>query len=100
MKTSNSLAHSTKEHELPDHIWTEELAPDYPIIHLSNQHGTASVALHGAHVIDYTPTHQKPVIFTSTNAIYKKGTAIRGGVPICWPWFSATLLTLPSPLME
>jgi len=54
--------------------------------------------LHGAHVIDYTPADQQPVIFTSKNAIYREGKAIRGGIPVCWPWFNAhpTDSTLPS----
>ncbi|MFT5633933.1 MAG: glucose-6-phosphate 1-epimerase [Rubritalea sp.] len=79
----------TPAYEIDDHVWTELLAPSYPIIHLSNNHGTAAVALHGAHVISYTPAHQKPVIFTSQQAIYREGKAIRGGIPICWPWFNA-----------
>lgn len=82
----------------PDHIWIDELASDYPVIQLSNSFGTASVALHGAHVTAYTPSGQKPVIFTSEQAIYKEGKAIRGGIPICWPWFNAhpTDPSLPS----
>lgn len=85
-------------YEVADHILTDLLAPNYPVIHLSNSYGTASVALHGAHVISYTPTHQKPVIFTSQEAIFKEGKAIRGGIPICWPWFNAhpSYSTLPS----
>lgn len=85
-------------YEIADHIWTDLLAPSYPVIHLSNSHGAAAIALHGAHVVSYTPTHQKPVIFTSQKAIYKEGKAIRGGIPICWPWFSAhpSDATLPS----
>jgi len=77
------------EYEIENHVWTEELAPGYPLIHLSNSHGTASVALHGAHVVSYTPDRQNPVIFTSKEAIFLEGKAIRGGIPICLPWFNA-----------
>ena len=65
----------------------EEIASGYPIIHISNAHSTASIALHGAHLTHYAPHGQSPVIFTSKEAIYKEGKAIRGGIPICWPWF-------------
>ena len=85
-------------YEVADHIWTYLLMPGYPVIHLSNRFGKAAVALHGAHVISYVPMHQKPVIFISQEAIYKEGKAIRGGIPICWPWFNAhpSDATLPS----
>ena len=83
---------------VPEHITCRDLADNYPALTLSNKHGTATIALHGAHVTDYTPAGQKPVLFTSKSAIYKEGKAIRGGVPICWPWFNAhpTDDTLPS----
>ena len=79
-------------------ITCSNLTSDYPVITLSNKHGSTTIALHGAHVIDYTPVNQKPVIFTSESAIYREGKAIRGGVPVCWPWFNAhpTDSSLPS----
>ncbi len=75
--------------EISGVISIEELAPEYPCIVVKNEHATAKIALHGAHVVDYTPVGQKPVIFTSADAVYKEGTAIRGGIPVCWPWFNA-----------
>ncbi len=76
-------------YEIKERIWTENSQENYPLIHLSCRYGSATVALHGAHVISYTPARQAPVIFTSKNAIFKEGKAIRGGIPICWPWFNA-----------
>jgi glucose-6-phosphate 1-epimerase len=43
--------------------------------------------LQGATVTRWAPAGERPVIFTSPKAIYAKGTAIRGGVPIIFPWF-------------
>lgn len=37
--------------------------------------------------MSWIPTGQKPVFFMSEKTVFKKGTALRGGVPICWPWF-------------
>lgn len=76
----------------------EELAPGYPAIRVTHPQATATIALHGAHVIDYTPAGHEPVIFTSKDAVYKAGKAIRGGIPVCWPWFNAhpTDSSLPS----
>lgn len=75
--------------KIADQIRIEELTPSYPVIHISNAHATASIALHGAHLTHYTPRGKAPVIFTSKAAIYQEGKAIRGGIPVCWPWFGA-----------
>jgi D-hexose-6-phosphate mutarotase len=78
-----------KSHLLPFELWYEDFAPGYPTIRISNDHASATIALHGAHLIDYIPRDQEPVIFTSREAIFKEGKAIRGGIPVCWPWFGA-----------
>ena len=55
---------------------------------------TASVAgrlhLHGATLVDWTPRGHAPVLFLSSRARFDGQTPIRGGVPICLPWFGAT----------
>ncbi|HKJ11739.1 MAG TPA: D-hexose-6-phosphate mutarotase [Ornithinimicrobium sp.] len=43
---------------------------------------------HGAHVTRWA--HRGvPVVWVSGHARYEEGTAIRGGVPVCWPWFAS-----------
>lgn len=76
----------------------DESIGSYPIFHIKNQNCTASIALHGAHLFNWQPKGQKPVIYTSPEAVFKLGKAIRGGVPVCWPWFNAHPIdeTLPS----
>lgn len=54
---------------------------------LSNRHGSAIVSLHGGQVLDYTPRGQRPVLWVSSKAVFAGGKAIRGGIPVCWPWF-------------
>lgn len=49
----------------------------------------AAVALQGAHLISWQPAGQEPVLWLSDAAVFKEGTAIRGGVPVCWPWFGS-----------
>jgi glucose-6-phosphate 1-epimerase len=44
--------------------------------------------LQGAHIFHWQPIGAShPIFFTSDKALFEKGKAIRGGVPICWPWF-------------
>lgn len=47
----------------------------------------ASFALQGAHLLSWKPTGEEEVLWLSNNTPFKTGVAIRGGVPICWPWF-------------
>ncbi len=47
----------------------------------------AEVYLHGAHVTHYRPAGKPPALFLSEKAVFAPGKAIRGGVPICFPWF-------------
>lgn len=52
-------------------------------------HGDAElvVAQQGAHIVSYQLSGQQPLIWSNAEAAFKKGKAIRGGMPICWPWF-------------
>ncbi len=47
----------------------------------------ATVCLHGAHVCHYRPAGHDPVLFMSGSSRFETGEPIRGGVPICFPWF-------------
>lgn len=55
---------------------------------IDNKLGTARLCLQGAHVVTYTPEGQDvPVVWVSESASFAPGKSIRGGVPVCWPWF-------------
>jgi len=43
--------------------------------------------LHGAHVTSWRPAGSEEVLFLSSKARWEEGQAIRGGIPICFPWF-------------
>jgi glucose-6-phosphate 1-epimerase len=45
--------------------------------------------LHGAQVTSWKPAGAEEVIFLSRQARWEEGKAIRGGIPICFPWFRA-----------
>lgn len=50
---------------------------------------SASLCLQGAHLTSWKPSGQEECLFLSPNAVFAQGKAIRGGIPICWPWFGA-----------
>ncbi len=58
-----------------------------PALHLHNVHGEAIVHRHGAHVTHFQPAGQRPVLWLSDRSPFQDGKPIRGGVPICAPWF-------------
>jgi glucose-6-phosphate 1-epimerase len=53
------------------------------------RHGQAElvVAQQGAHIVSYQIDGDQPLIWSNPGAVFKHGKAIRGGMPICWPWF-------------
>lgn len=59
------------------------------IARINNAHAQASIALQGAHVMSFQPHGEHPVIWLSPAAKLAPGKSIRGGVPVCWPWFGA-----------
>ena len=60
---------------------------ELPCIRIQHPKATALIALQGAQLLEYTPTGAKPVIWLSSQAEFKKGQSVRGGIPVCWPWF-------------
>jgi glucose-6-phosphate 1-epimerase len=49
---------------------------------------TATVYLQGAHIAAWQPSGQQEVLFLSSQSEFVAGKAIRGGVPISFPWFA------------
>jgi glucose-6-phosphate 1-epimerase len=51
-------------------------------------HGAAgTVYLHGAHVASWHPYGTAEVLWLSHKSFWQSDKAIRGGVPLCFPWF-------------
>jgi glucose-6-phosphate 1-epimerase len=66
----------------------DENGLDY--IEIENRHATAKIALQGGHVMHWQPKHTaEPVLWLSQESRYETGRSIRGGIPLCWPWFGA-----------
>jgi len=60
-----------------------------PVIDVSSQLATARISLQGAHLLSWGPAGEEAVIWLSQDARFEKGKSVRGGIPICWPWFGA-----------
>lgn len=58
-----------------------------PKIQISTSAATAEIYLHGAQVTSWKPSGADEVLFLSKQTRWEDGRAIRGGIPICFPWF-------------
>ncbi|MFW6599075.1 D-hexose-6-phosphate mutarotase [Propionibacteriaceae bacterium Y2011] len=61
--------------------------PAGPVIEVHHPAATGEVHLHGAHVTSWAPEPHGEVLWLSPESAYGPGEAIRGGIPICFPWF-------------
>jgi len=62
--------------------------PDRDASSASSRRGEGQFFLHGAHVTHFQPSHaNEPVLFMSGESLFANDKAIRGGIPICFPWF-------------
>lgn len=55
---------------------------------VENEYASGSMTLAGGHVMAFTPHGQPPVLWVSPTSASEIGHAMRGGVPVCWPWFA------------
>ncbi|EKO3862874.1 D-hexose-6-phosphate mutarotase [Vibrio harveyi] len=57
------------------------------VVRVIHEKATAGIALHGGHVVSFTPAGKEDLIWMSEKAIFDGKAALRGGIPVCWPWF-------------
>lgn len=93
-----TLAELNENFSIPGHLLFQAGPGGLGQVSIANPLGTATIALQGAHVTHFCPQGQAPLIWVSERAHYAPGKAIRGGVPVCWPWFGphATDATWPA----
>jgi D-hexose-6-phosphate mutarotase len=77
---------------LPDGVRTERGTGGLERLVIDAAGGEAHVYLQGAHVTHFQPRGERPMLFLSKKSHFQGGApgkAIRGGIPICFPWFGA-----------
>jgi glucose-6-phosphate 1-epimerase len=108
------LAHCNGDHDLQGKVAVmraKELTAEFGMAGLNfdeTEHGlvkatislngmAGEVFLQGAQVTGWQPPGERPVLFTSSNSTFAPGRAIRGGIPIIFPWFGASPHALAAP---
>ncbi len=75
------------QHEIPGHVAFTTGQGGLPKVVITSKASTAEIYLHGAHVTSFQKQGDHPLLFLSGKSSFAAGKAIRGGVPICFPWF-------------
>ena len=83
-----SVNNLNQEFALGDNLTFRELDTGFIFADIENDSASAQIFLHGAHITSYVPKGEEPIIFLSTQSLFEPGKAIRGGIPISWPWFA------------
>jgi glucose-6-phosphate 1-epimerase len=72
---------------IPGIVSIAPAAGGLPAVTVSTALGDALIYLHGAHVAHFQPHGSGPILFLSKKSLFAPGKAIRGGIPVIFPWF-------------
>lgn len=68
-------------------ITHKKLPNGFEYVEVKNSSAEAKIAMQGAHLFHYARADEEPLLWLSEVSDFEIGKAIRGGVPVCWPWF-------------
>ena len=88
MASATPIAALNHRFEIPGIAKLVEGHAGLPAVRIQSPEVSGEIYLHGAHVTSWKPAGAEEVLFVSSKAKWQNGAAIRGGVPVCFPWFS------------
>ena len=78
------------EYEIENELQFVDIEHGFTYIEINNAKAHATISTYSGQVLSYRPKSQKDdLLFVSDRAYYEDGKAIKGGIPVCWPWFGA-----------
>jgi glucose-6-phosphate 1-epimerase len=89
MATPAPLSELNRRFEIPGIARIFDGYGGLPCVRVTTPRATGEIYIHGAHLTSWKPTGGEEVLFVSSKSKFQDGSAIRGGVPVCFPWFSA-----------
>jgi glucose-6-phosphate 1-epimerase len=73
---------------IEQHLQFIEGTRGFPFVQIAHKGAKALISVYGGQVLSFVPSKEETdFFFLSTKAYYENGKSIRGGIPICWPWF-------------
>jgi len=78
------------DYEIENELQFVEIEHGFTYIEINNAKAHATISTYSGQVLSFRPKSQKDdLLFVSDKAYYEDGKAIKGGIPVCWPWFGA-----------
>jgi len=75
-------------HAIPGQLEFIKGEGGFPLARIDNGKAYAVVSVYAGQVLSFQPANQvHELLFLSDAAYYQTGKAIKGGIPVCWPWF-------------
>jgi glucose-6-phosphate 1-epimerase len=87
MSATETLSTLSQKFAIPGIAAIEAGQGGLPKIGINTESASAEIYLHGAQVTSWRPRGEEEVIFLSGQSHWQAGKAIRGGIPVCFPWF-------------
>lgn len=76
------------DHGIAEQLKFIEGAGGFPFIKIDNAKASALISVYAGQVLSFQPANERHnLMFVSEAAYYQAGKGIKGGTPICWPWF-------------
>lgn len=83
-----SIEQLNRDFALNGHLKFVEGEGGFPYIEIDNGKAYALISIYAGQVLAYRPNEAaEDLLFLSEKAYFQAGKAIKGGIPICWPWF-------------
>ena len=84
---TNVISERLREFAIPGHVAFANDKGGLAKINIQTGRSTAKMYLQGAHITEFRKNDEPPLLFMSRLSQFAPATPIRGGVPICFPWF-------------
>jgi glucose-6-phosphate 1-epimerase len=89
MDLAGAIAELDRRFGIPDIAKVVAGNGGLPKVCITSAVATGEIYLQGAHVTSWSPPGAEEVLFVSAQSRWESGRAIRGGVPVCFPWFAS-----------
>lgn len=84
---TNDIIGLNSLYRIPGRLIFKEESGGLVFADVENEFAAGRIYLQGAQVTHFQPKDQDSVLWVSDSSLYETGKAIRGGIPVCWPWF-------------